>query len=110
MLKNKKNILFTIFSLMIFFMGINSGLCAEDVTQHTPDLMQSISLNSTILKFLKVMGGVALSSIIIYVGLWFYNRFFVKPDIANPEEENNVLATPKNIDSAVSFFIKKNRM
>lgn len=55
------------------------------------------------------MGGVALSSIIIYVGLTLYNKFFVTPKYPHsPEEE--ILKTPKTKEEAINFFINKNKL
>ncbi len=110
MLKNKKIILFYIALIILCIAGVNSGMCAEEIAQHIPETAQSSELHSTIFKFLKVMGGVALSSVIIFAGLWIYNRFIVKDVVVEKPEERNTLATPKNIDSAIAFFIKRNKM
>ncbi len=109
MLKNKKVLLFYTSFLILYVMSVNSGLCADDIVRHIPESAPS-ELHSAIFKFLKVMGGVALSSVIIFSGLWIYNKFFVKSGVAESAEEHNTLATPKNVDSAIAFFIKRNKM
>ena len=55
------------------------------------------------------MGGVALSSIIIFAGLTVYNKFFVKQQRPHsPEEE--ILKTPKTTEEAIKFFINRNKL
>ena len=55
------------------------------------------------------MGGVVISSLLIFVGLTIYNkiRSGLTGDLT-PEEE--VLKTPKTKESAIQFFIRKNRL
>ena len=66
------------------------------------------TINQVALKFLYVMGGVVLSSVIIFAGLTIYNRFFVKQNYAKSCDDT--LKTPDNTGDAVSFFIKKNKL
>lgn len=55
------------------------------------------------------MGGVALSSIIIFAGLTVYNKFFVKQQRPHSLEEE-ILKTPKTTEEAIKFFINKNKL
>lgn len=68
-----------------------------------------VSIKQTAIKFLLVMGGVALSSFVIFAGLTIYNKLFVEKAFKNLEKEDS-LSTPDNIDDAVTFFIKKNKL
>ena len=90
----KNKFLTTLFTLI--FLTANTGFCEE-------------TRSAVIIKFGMVMGGVALSSIIIYVGLTLYNKFFVTPKYPHsPEEE--ILKTPKTKEEAINFFINKNKL
>ncbi len=68
---------------------------------------QAVSIKQTAIKFLMAMGGVALSSVIIFAGLTLYNKLFKRPSYFKNEDS---LSTPDNIDDAVVFFIKKNKL
>lgn len=70
---------------------------------------QAVSIKQTAIKFLLTMGGVALSSLIIFVGLSIYNKLFVEKSEVKFSKEDS-LSTPSNIDDAVTFFIKKNKL
>ena len=54
------------------------------------------------------MGGVVLSSVIIYIGLTLYNKFFVQ--VRRHSIEDEILRTPKSTEEAVRFFIQKNKL
>ncbi len=110
MLKNKKVIFLLEISLMLILLSTNSGICVDDIAMHTPDLAQHTSVKPVIYKFLKVMGGVALSSIIIFAGLWIYNKLFFRHSGFASVDDQNTLATPKNVDSAIAFVIKRNKI
>lgn len=86
----------------------NISICTEAVQQAAvPD--NSVIFHSAVIKFLKAMGGVALSSFIIYAGLTVYNKFFVAPRL-DGNSEDDVLKTPHSTDEALTFFIKKNKI
>lgn len=70
---------------------------------------QSVSIKQTAIKFLLAMGGVALSSFIIFAGLTFYNKFFVERKYIKFNKEDS-LSTPENVDDAINFFIRKNKL
>ena len=66
-------------------------------------------MHTAVIKFGLAMGGVALSSIIIFAGLTVYNKFFVKQQRPHsPEEE--ILKTPKTTEEAIKFFINRNKL
>lgn len=66
------------------------------------------TINQVALKFIYAMGGVVLSSVIIFAGLTLYNRFFVTPKYT--KNDDATLKTPDNTEDAISFFIKKNKL
>lgn len=92
----KNKIISTILTLIL---TANVGLCEQTRTS---------ALHTTVVKFGLAMGGVVLSSLIIYFGLTIYNKFFVK--MINLKYEEDALKTPKTTDEAVKFFIHKNRL
>lgn len=61
-------------------------------------------------KFLLAMGGVVISSLIIFVGLSLYNKFLLKKTTGIDKEiQGNSLSTPKNLKEAISSFLEKTR-
>ncbi len=69
----------------------------------------SVPIKQTAIKFLLAMGGVALSSFIIFAGLSLYNTFFVERKAIKFNKEDS-LSTPETVDDAVNFFIRKNKL
>lgn len=68
-----------------------------------------LAVKTSIVKFSLAMAGVAVSSLIIYLGLSVYNRIRENIQVElSPEEE--ILKTPKSKDEAVKFYIKKNKL
>jgi len=61
-------------------------------------------------KILLAMLGIVLCSILLYVGLSLYNRFFVAEQIKNYKLNRDSLRTPKDKDEAILTFITKNRL
>ena len=71
---------------------------------------QPISKKKIIKKFLMAMGGVVVSSLLLYGGLTAYNRVrtgFAKP-IKTPEGETP-LQTPDDLEGAVKTFLEKTK-
>ena len=67
------------------------------------------SVKDVVIKFSYVMGGVIVSSLVIFVCLTVYNKIRNTKNIElSPEEE--VLRTPKTVDEAIKFYIRKNRL
>ena len=56
------------------------------------------------------MAGVMLSSFVIFAGLWIYNKFFVDKSLFPNNDKDDVLNTPKTVEEAVTFFIKRNKL
>ena len=96
--KLKNKILNTFFTFI--FLTANAGLCEQT---------RSAVMHNAIIKFGLAMGGVALSSIIIFVSLTIYNKFFVSQNRPHSIEEE-ILKTPKTTDDAIKFFINKNKL
>lgn len=61
-------------------------------------------------KFLLVMIAVVLCSVLMFVGLSLYNRFFVAAQIKDFKLSKDSLRTPKDCDDAIMMFITKNRL
>lgn len=87
--------------LITLFLTANAGFCettARDAVMH-----------SAIIKFGFAMGGVIISSLIIYAGLTVYNKFFVKSS-GSYYSDDEFTKTPKTTEDAIKFFIRKNRL
>lgn len=94
----KNKIVNTIFTLI--FLTANAGLCEQT---------RSAVMQNAIFKFALAMGGVVLSSLVIFLGLKIYKKLFVdktSPNIIKDE----ILRTPKTTEEAIRFFINKNRL
>lgn len=91
-----KNKIFNTF-LTLIFLTANAGLCEQT---------RSAVMHNAIIKFGLAMGGVALSSIIIFAGLTLYNKFFVKQQKPHSLEEE-ILKTPKTTEEAIKFLLIK---
>ncbi len=86
--------------------SVNSAPAASTAAQTATNVP---TLQSAILKFLYAMAGVVVSSLLIFGGLTLYNKIFVKnPRYHTPEDD--ILKTPKTVDDAIVFFIKKNKL
>lgn len=115
-MKNKKLILIGLLVLAgVIILSVNAGLCADAIAQHTPALpagtpAKSDVLHNTIIKFAITMAGVMLSCVFIWAGLSIYNKFFVKTSTRRVSPDDDILKTPKTIEEAVTFFIKKNKL
>ncbi len=70
---------------------------------------QSKEVEATAVKFIMAMGGVVVSTFIIFLGLTIYNKFFVERKNVEFTKEDS-LTTPNTINDAVTFFIKKNKL
>lgn len=68
------------------------------------------SKSDAIVKFLIAMGGVALSSIVIFLGLTIYNKFFVDKKLFEPNNPDDALNTPETVEEAVTLYIKRNKL
>lgn len=108
-LKNRNFIALFILAAVII-LSANTGLCVDDIAQHVPAVDEAQSgVSLTMSKFVVTMIGVIVSSIVIWGGLSVYNKFFVKYNSGNPPLRKT-FNTPKNLEDAVTFFIKRNKL
>lgn len=87
---------------------VNQSYGSKDDTFSKIPYKQPVSKRKIVFKFLAAMGGVVLSSLIIFVLLSVYNRIrdgFSAP-IKTPDGETS-LETPNDIDGAVKTFLDK---
>ena len=111
-----KNLSLIILLGLIILLSSQAGICAEEIAQHVPAVADTIpakeptGITITATKFIVTMLGVVLSSIVIWAGLSVYNKFFVKGSSRNGAMPEDNLNTPKTIEEAVTFFIKKNKL
>ena len=61
-------------------------------------------------KFGLAMGGVVAFSLVLYIGLSIYNKFFVDEQIKDFNLRKDSLRTPADKDEAVMMYIAKNRL
>jgi hypothetical protein len=61
-------------------------------------------------KFTLAMLGIAFFSILLWIGLVLYNKFFVPSQIKDFNLNKNSLRTPQDKDEAILMFITKNRL
>ncbi len=124
-LKQQHKTYFKIFSIMLLaaitvIIAARAGVCDPSaVTDQLPALpttatnaAQTVdqSKSDAIAKFLIAMGGVALSSIVIFLGLTIYNKFFVDKKLFEPNNPDDALNTPKTVEEAVTLYIKRNKL
>lgn len=100
---------------LVIILSAQAGFCTEEIAQHIPAAAdipqkQAAPITLTLSKFVVTMIGVVLSSVVIWAGLSIYNRFFVKNGTLRGSENDDILNTPKTIEDAVTFFIKKNKL
>ncbi len=107
-----KNTALIVLTAAIFIFAAQSGFCEPDMAAQVPDLAQSapMSKSDAIVKFAIAMIGVMLSSVVIFAGLWVYNKFFVDKSLFPNNDKDDVLNTPKSVDEAVVLFIKRNKL
>ena len=119
----KNNLILGALGLLgILILSANTGLCVEEIAQHVPAAASSqipqqtpaaanAGLKPAIIKFIITMFGVAASSVVIWGGLTIYNKFFVMHkdnQMLSPEDEP--IGTPKTVEDAVVFFIKRKKL
>ncbi len=109
---------------ILYLLAVNIGYCAADTAAQTAQTAASTAAATTavpadtipkaahagiLIKFVWAMGGVILSSLVIFGGLTLYKKIFSVKQNYNQITEN-ILKTPKTIDDAIIFFIKKNKL
>lgn len=116
MLKQNKHVLIGLLILTgVIILSANAGLCVDAVAQHAPAIPAGVPaktdlLHNTIIKFSIAMAGVVVSCVFLWAGLSIYNKFFVKTSTRRVSPDDDILKTPKTIEEAVTFFIKKNKL
>ncbi len=68
------------------------------------------AMKTIAVKFSLAMMGVVLFSIIMWLGLSLYNRYFVAKQIKDFKMSQDSLRTPLDNDEAIKMFITKNRL
>ena len=114
-MKKSNLIIFTLLIAGGIILSANTGLCVEDLAQQVPAAASQIPARTggvqlTMSKFIVTMMGVLLSSVVIWGGLTIYNKFFAEKNDFGSSHENEVLRTPKTVEDAVTFFIKRNKL
>ena len=92
-----------LFSILLGTMILVPNFAIAKASNH-PELKVIIA------KFSIAMIGVALFSILIYIGLSLYNKFFVSDYITDSKRRIDSLASPRDKDEAITNFILKNRL
>lgn len=114
-MKKSKLIIFALLIAGGIILSSNTGLCVEDLAQHVPaaaDIPSKASggVQLTMSKFIVTMAGVLISSIVIWAGLAVYNKYFVKNFSSDSVPDTDNFHTPKTVEEAVTFFIKRNKL
>lgn len=104
-MKNKffKSIKYAI--LVVLLCTANFAFAVNSAEASNIPAMKTIAI-----KFVLAMLGVAFFSILIFVGLSLYNRFFVSREAKDFNLRRDSLKTPQDEDEAVLMFITKNRL
>lgn len=102
-----------VIAVAIVIVAAQNGFCDTDIANQVPAVAgqaANTAKHDTIIKFAVAMAGVILSSFVIFAGLWVYNKFFVDKSLFPNDDRDDVLNTPKTVDEAVTFFIKRNKL
>lgn len=91
-----KNLMLTLLALTV--------VCASEAFAISPEIKFGIK------KLSLAMIGVLGSSVILFLGLSFYNKFFVSSKIKNPDIDKLSFRNPTDIDEAINMFIARNRL
>lgn len=83
-------------------------LFTADFAYSAPSAKAAIKTLMT--KYSLAMFGVVVFSVLIYIGLTVYNKFFVASQVKDFKLSKDSLRTPSDKDEAVMMFITKNRL
>ena len=108
-----------IFLTLLLIISISCPLFATEVieaetvpletkTEIAP-FKQPVSQHQLIKKFLYAMGGVAASSIILFVGLSAYNRIRSRVIKTHNNNFSSTLNSPNNFKEAVNIYLEKTK-
>ena len=112
-MKNKKllkTISILAFSAAIVFIAAQSGICEPEAVSDAVTETAKNPNNDVIVKFAVAMIGVVVSAVVLFLGLWIYNKFFVDKGLFPSNNPDDVLNTPKTVNEAVVGFIKRNKL
>lgn len=70
---------------------------------------EPISKRKIAMKFIYAMGGVVVSSMILFIGLSVYNNVRNKVIKVANNDYSNTLNTPNNLKDAVNIYLEKTR-
>jgi len=90
--------------LYMTLMAVISTTLPSFASKITPEM------KTVMTKFGFAMGGVVAFSLILFIGLSLYNKFFVGEQIKDFKLRKDSLRTPADKDEAVMMFIAKNRL
>ena len=65
---------------------------------------------ATLMKYLFVMFGIGVATVVMFVGLSIYNKFFVSTQIKDYNLNKDSLKSASAKDEAVMMFLNKNRL
>ena len=99
-----KKILIICFLTLLF----TPTVIANNGTAETP-FKEPVSKQQIIFKFLYAMGGVAVSSIILFVGLSAYNKVRNKLIKIPTNDYANTFNSPNNLKDAVNIYLEKTK-
>ncbi len=108
-----KTLSIIVLTAVIISVAAQNGFCTEDIANQVPALAEDAvkaEKHDTIVKFVVAMIGVVVSSIVLFVGLSIYNKYFVNKRLYANYDPNDILNTPQTVDEAVNFFIKRNKL
>lgn len=110
-----KNLSLILILGLIIVLSAQAGFCTEEIAQHIPAAAdipskQPSGISITAAKFIVTMMGVVISSIVIWAGLSIYNKIISGHGFSKVKDGDDVLNTPKTIEDAVTFFIKRNKL
>lgn len=111
--KTIKFVSLIVFTAAIIFIAAQNGFCDTGAATQAPAIAEQTAdtaKHEAIIKFAIAMAGVMLSSFVIFAGLWIYNKFFVDKSLFPNNDKDDVLNTPKTVEEAVTFFIKRNKL
>lgn len=69
-----------------------------------------VASNSSLSRFLMAMCAIVVFTVVVYLGLLLYNKFFVSNHLKNMDLYKDSLETPSDTENAINTFISKNRL
>ena len=108
----KNNLVKLVIIFAVIFAVSQIGYCdtatIPAIDSSTANVAEPNELTLTMMKFGKVMLGVIIASVVIYILLLVWNYIVNRSHKKN--EFKTSLKSPKTIDEAILFFINKNKV